>query len=94
MPIKRLRVHVTVPNRGQRLDTEEEAIKKPMGGPSRDAILLQTVKAGEENIEADVKGADKCGELRPPQGKQPAIDVAPFPRVGVNFDELDLTGPN
>src|SRR5205085_8848620 len=92
--IKRLRVHVAVSDSCECLHTEEKAVEEPMGGPSRDAVLLQAIKSGEKKIEADVKRPDKCGELRPPQAKQPAIHVAPFPGVGVDLYELDLPGSN
>jgi len=85
---------VAVADSSERLDAEEKAIQKPMGGSSSDAVLLKTVKGGEEKIEADVKSADKRGELWPAQSKQPAVDVAPFPGVGIDFDELDLTRSN
>ena len=94
MPVKRLWVHVAVADSGERLDAKEKAIEEPMGGPSRDAVLLQTVKEGEEKIQPNVKRSDKRSELRPAQTEQPAINVAPFPGVGVDFDELDRAGAN
>ena len=95
MPIKRLRVHVTVPNRGQRLDTEEEAIEEPVGGGSPgNAVWVNTIKNGKEKIQADINSADKQSELWPTQAQQPAVDIAPLPRVGVDLDELDLAGSN
>ena len=91
MPIKRLRVHVTVPNRGQRLDTEEEAIEEPVSaGSPGDAVWVDTIKSGKEKIQADINSADKQSELWPTQSEQPAVDIAPLPGVGIDFDELDL----
>ena len=93
MPIKRLRVHVTVSNRGQCLDTEEEAIEKPVSASSPgDAVWVDTIKNGKEKIQADINSADKQSELWPTQSEQPPVDIAPLPRVGVDLDELDLTG--
>ena len=95
MPIKRLRVHVTVPNRGQRLDTEEEAIEEPVSaGSPGNAVWVDTIKNGKEKIQADINSADKQSELWPTQAQQPAVDIAPLPRVGVDLDELDLAGSN
>jgi hypothetical protein len=85
---------VAVADGGERLHAEEKAIEKPMRRPPRDAVLLKTVKDCEENIESDVQSADERGELRPAQAQQPAINVAPFPRIGVDLDELDLAGSN
>ena len=46
--VQRLRIHVAVPDRGQRLHAEEEAIKKPMpASAARNTVLLETVKRGE-----------------------------------------------
>ena len=94
MSVERLRVHVTVADGGQRLHTEEKAVEEPMSRRSGDTVLPKAVKGGEKKIQPNVKSADKCGELRPPQTKQPAIDIAPFPSVGIDFDELDLARPN
>ena len=95
MSVKRLRIHVPVANRGQRLDAEEEAIEEPIGARSPgDAIWVDTIKNGKEKVQADVNSADKESELWPAQTEQPAINVAPFPRVGIDLDEFDLTGPN
>jgi len=94
MSVKRLRVHVTVANGGERLHTEEKAVEEPMSRRSGDTVLPKAVKGGEKKIQPNVKSAHKRGELRPPQTKQPSIDVAPFPSVGVDFDELDLARPN
>ncbi len=95
MPIKRLRVHVTVPNRGQRLDTEEEAIEEPVSaGSPGNAVWVDTIKRGKEKIQADINSADKQSELWPTQAQQPAVDIAPLPRIGVDLDELDLAGSN
>ena len=70
MPIKRLWIHVTVPNRGQCLDTEEEAIEKPIGGGSAgDAVWVDTIKNGKEKIQADINSADKQSELWPTQAQ-------------------------
>jgi len=93
MGVQRLRIHVAVADRGQRLHAEEEAIKKPMpASAASDTVLLDTVKRGEKKIEPDIKTGDKRGESRPFQTEQPAIDVAPSPGVRPDFDELDLTG--
>jgi len=91
--IERLRIHMAVAHSGQRLHTEEEAIKKPMptGGAS-DTALLETIKRGEKKIERDIKRADKHRKLWPPQTKQPAINVTPSPCVGIDFHELNLAG--
>src|SRR5260370_20740825 len=95
MPIKRLRVHVTVPNRGQRLDTEEEAIEEPVSaGSPGNAVWVDTIKSGKEKIQADINSADKQSELWPTQAQQPAVDISPLPRVGIDLDELDLAGSN
>jgi hypothetical protein len=56
--------------------------------------LVEAIKNGEEKIETDVNSADKRGKLRPAQTEQPSINVAPSPRVGADFDELDLARPN
>ena len=91
MSVKRLRIHVAVANGGQRLDTEEEAIEEPVGaGSPGDTVWIDTIKNGEEQIQADINSADKQSELWPTQAQQPPIHVAPFPGVGINFDELDL----
>jgi hypothetical protein len=77
------------------LHAEKEAIKKPRPtSGARNTILLETVERGEEKIESDVKTGDKRGELRPAQTEQPAIDIAPPPRVGIDFDKLNLAGAN
>ena len=95
MSVKRLRIHVTVSDRGQGLDTEEEAIEKPVSaGSPGNAVWVETIKDGKEKIQADINRADKPSELRPTQAQQPAIDIAPLPRRGVDFDELDLAGAN
>jgi hypothetical protein len=95
MSVKRLRIHVTVADGGQGLDTEEEAIEKPAGaGSSGDAVWVDAVKNGEEKIQADINSADKQGELWPTQSEKPAINIAPLPRVGIDFDELDLARPD
>ena len=95
MSVKRLRIHVTVPNRGQRLDTEEKAIEEPVGaGSSGDAVWIDTIKNGKEKIQADINSADEQSELRPTQAEQPPVNIPPLPRVGVDFDELDLARPN
>ena len=95
MPVKRLRIHVAVTDRGQRLHTEEETIEKPAGaGSSGDAVRVDAIKNGKQKIQADVNSTDESGELWPVQSEQPTVDIAPFPSVGVDFDELDLTGSN
>ena len=95
MSVKRLRIHVAVADGGQRLDAEEEAIEKPVGaGSPGDAVWVDTIKNGKEKIQADINSADKQSELWPAQAQQPAIDVAPLPCGGVDFDELDLAGSN
>ena len=73
------------------MDTEEEAIEKPVGaGSPGDAIWVDTIKSGKEKIQADINSADKQSELWPTQAQQPAIDVPPLPCGGIDFDELDL----
>jgi len=86
---------VTVADCGQRLHTEEETIEKPAGASSPgNAIWVDTVENGKNKIQADVNSADKQGELSPTQSEQPTVNIAPLPRVGIYFDELDLSGPN
>src|SRR5207247_11091108 len=64
--VERLRVHVAVAHSGERLDAEEKAIEKPMPtGAAGDAVLLQAVKSGEEQIEADINSGDERRESRP-----------------------------
>ena len=95
MSVKRLRVHVAVADGGERLHTEEEAIEKPAGaGSPGHAVWVDTIKNGKEKIQADINSADKQSELWPAQAQQPAINIPPFPGVGVDLDELDLTGPD
>ena len=77
------------------MDTEEEAIEKPVGaGSPGDAVLVDTIKSGKEKVQADINSADKQSELWPTQAQQPTIDVAPSPGVSIDFDELDLAGSN
>src|SRR6059058_1049438 len=84
---------MAVAHSGQRLHTEEEAIKKPMPtGSASDTAWLETIKCGEKKIERDIKRADEHRKLWPPQTKQPAINVAPSPCVGIDFHELNLAG--
>jgi hypothetical protein len=91
--IQRLRIHMAIANSRQRLHAEKEAIKKPMpASAARDTVLLETVERGEKKVEPDVKTGDERGELRPPQTEQPAIDIAPPPCVGIDFNELELAG--
>jgi len=86
---------MAVAHRRQCLHAEKEAIKKPRpASGARNTILLETVERGEEKVESDVKTGDKRGELRPAQTEQPAIDIAPPPRVGIDFDKLNLAGAN
>ena len=95
MSVKRLRIHVTVPNRGQRLDTEEKAIEEPVGaGSTGDAVWVDTIKNGKEKIQADINSADKQSELWPTQAQEPPIEVAPLPGGGIDLDELDLARSN
>ena len=94
MSVKRLRIHVAVADGGQRLHTKEKAVEEPMVGSSGDTVFAKTVKSGEKEIQSNVKSADKRRELWPAQAKQPAIDVPPFPGVGINFNELDLARSN
>jgi hypothetical protein len=48
------------------LDTEEEAIEKPIGaGSPGDAVWVDTIKNGKEKIQADINSADKQSELWP-----------------------------
>ena len=66
MTVERLRVHMAVANRGQRLYAEKEAIKEPMpAGAAGDTVWLETVKRGEEKIQGDVKRGSERGKLRP-----------------------------
>ena len=84
---------MAVANGGQCLDAEKEAIKKPIPtSGAGNTVLLETVERGEQKVEPDIKTGDKRGELRPAQTQQPAIDIAPPPCVGIDFDELDLAG--
>src|SRR2546422_9066476 len=78
----------------QCLHAEEKTIEKPFRSRrAGHALGIETVKERKEKIQSDVNNCDKRGELRPAQAKQPAVDVAPSPRVGPDFDELDLAGP-
>jgi len=61
----------------------------PTGGTGN-TVLLETIKRSEKKVERDIKRADEQGELRPAQTKQPAINVAPSPDVGVDLHELNL----
>jgi len=64
--VERLRVHVAVAHSGERLDAEEKAIEKPMPtSAAGDAVLLQAVKSGEEQIESDINNGDEHRESRP-----------------------------
>jgi len=93
MPVKCLRIHVAVTDRGQRLYTEEETIEKPAGaGSSGHAVRVDAIKNGEQKIQAEVNSTDESGELWPVQSEQPTVDIAPFPSVGINLDELDRAG--
>src|ERR1700730_6378000 len=93
MPVKCLRVHVAVPDRGQRLHTEEETIEKPAGaGSSGHAVRVDAIKNCKEKIQPDVDGRDEQSEFRPGQAEQPAIHIAQLSFVGVDFDELDRAG--
>src|ERR1700675_1180005 len=93
MSVKRLRIHVAVTDRGQRLHAEEETIEKPAGaGSSGHTVRVDTVKNGEEKIQSHVNSTDEPGELWPAQAEQPATHLTPFPDVGVDFNELDLAG--
>ena len=95
MSVKRSRIHVTVADGGQRLDTEEKAIEEPTGaGSPGDAVLVDAVKNREDEDQANVNSADKQRELRPAQAQQPAINIAPLPRVGIYFNKFDLARPD
>ena len=92
MTVNRLRVHVTVPDGGERLNAEEKAIEKPLGSRSAsDTVWVEAVEKREEKIQRNVGDRDKQGELVPAQTEQPAINVAPFPFIGTDLDELDLS---
>ena len=92
MSVKCLRIHVPVSDSGQGLHAEEKAIEKPMRRCPGNAVVADTVKSGEKKIQPNVNTADKRGKLWPTQAQQPAIDIAPFPSVGIDFDELDRAG--
>src|SRR5437763_13977799 len=84
---------MAVAHSGQRLHTEEEAIKKPMPtGSASDTAWLETIKRGEKKIERDIQRADKHRKLWPPQTKQRAIKVVPSPCVGTDSHELNVAG--
>src|SRR5262249_17612429 len=92
MSVQRLRVHVAVADRGQRLHAKEEAVVKPLStGGASDTVAVESVKRCEQQIERDVNGGDQPAKLRPPQSEQPLINVSPLPAADVDFDELDLT---
>ena len=77
------------------MDTEEEAIEEPVGaGSPGDAVRVDAIKNGKEKIQADINSADKQSELWPAQAEQPPVNIPPLPRVGVDFNELDLAGSN
>jgi hypothetical protein len=94
MTVKRLRIHVAVSDRGQRLHTEEERIGKGTGRHTGDVVLAEEVKQSKNEIESDINDGDKEGELRPAQSKQPLIGVAPIDALGVDLEKLDLAGAN
>jgi len=81
---------VAVPNRGQRLDAEEEAIEKPMCcSEPGDAIAAEAVQNSKGKIQRNVNNRDKQRELRPAQAEKPAVNIAPLVFAGVDLDELD-----
>src|SRR5262245_26427129 len=95
MSIERLRIHVAVADCGQCLHAEKEAIKKPTSTrATRNTLAIQTVKRREQQVQRDVHCGDKRGELRPPQSKQPLINVARLPSANVDFNKLNLTSLN
>jgi hypothetical protein len=52
------------------LDTEEEAIEKPVSaGSPGDAFWVDAIKNGKEKIQADINSADKQSELWPTQAQ-------------------------
>jgi hypothetical protein len=74
------------------LHAEKEAVKNTVP-PVLPAILSGwKLYRAAKRVLARVKTGDKPGELRPAQTEQPAIDIAPPPRVRPDFDELDLAG--
>ena len=74
------------------MDTEEETvIKPPSTGGAGDAVRIDSVKRGEQEVERDVKSGDQRGKLRPTQSEQPLINLAPLPAAYIDFNKLDLT---
>src|ERR1051325_11606796 len=64
--INRLRIHVAVADRRQRLHAEEKTIEKPFRRRcASDAPGIETVKERKEKVQPDVNSRDKRGELRP-----------------------------
>src|SRR5262249_15435456 len=93
MAVQRLRIHVAVADSGQCLYTEEETIIKPLSTRGAgDAVALDSVKRGKQQVERNVKSGDQRPKLRPPQSEQPLINVSRLPAANIDFDKLDLTG--
>ena len=92
--VERLGIHVPVTDGGKRLHAEEKRFEKRTRYHPRNAVSAEHIEGGKDEVEHDVNGSDKQGELRPAQSEQPLIGVAPIESLRVNLDELDLTGPN
>jgi len=65
MAIQSLRIHVTITNRGQGLDAEEESLQERAGSHLGNARPTDSVERGKDEIDDDIDRQDKGGESWP-----------------------------
>src|SRR4029450_10433981 len=90
MRVRRPRVHVTVTDRGEGLDTEKERFEERTRRHPGDAISTERIKRGKEQIDPDVNAGDEGGKTRPSERENPLVDVTPF-LPGVDLKKFELT---
>jgi hypothetical protein len=83
---------VAVADSGERLDTKKERVDERTGLEIGDAISADAVERGEDEVDADVNGRDERDKSRPTQREEPLISIPPVPSLGVDLEELNLTG--
>src|SRR5438876_4058573 len=92
MPVKGIRVGVSIADGGQRFYAEEEGVGKRSRRQFSDASPSEQIKRCEAEVNEDVYPEDQAGKLWPAKGQDEVVNIAPVVFRSVDFDKLAVSG--
>ena len=94
MPVVRLRMHVAIADRRQRLDGEVEKLQRTLAAGIGNRIVAEIVEAGKYGIEPDKDRGRAAEKHRPVDAHGPMVKIGPKTLVQALRLDLAVTEPD